>query len=446
MIDGIKTKFIDIPNQSLLDWRLSVSERNSDYTESKKIKYKGLNFNRKDGKFFIEGSLHTFFNNGLHNYNDFTYTDLVNTVKQLKTLFGINPEKVLLSNVEFGVNIILPYPPEKIINSLVIHKGEAFNKIPYSITKGTGAGVEVIHKNYIIKIYDKGAQNDLEQFILRIEIKAIKMAFFQYYRIPIQTLNDLINIANLKALDVILVNMINECLIVDPAILVQENIIESDKLILANGSNANYWKQLLPNSKQYPKENKDPEYKRHRKKYYKEYERFENVLNKYNSDSKKQIIKLTGDKLTDLKNHAEIIIEGDKLTDPKQAKGTNSPLVYNVNLYQDKIKICPVTKLEIRNQKECSKFLSIQGIKFYYKNDSKTFQLLEKRLSKKWQLETIETKIKEIAHSIRNEYFNPKNDPRNNTKNAIFRVLKHPTLFNNIQLIDERKKRIAGLM
>ncbi len=314
MICGIKTKFITISKQSKLDWDLKVNEITGEEKPTKTYSINGLTFINKDGKTYLKGCLQTFFNNGLNlnNYKDFTYTDLVSTIKQIEKKININPAEVFLSNVEFGINIILPYSPENVINSLVIHKCEPFNKIPKSITKGLGSGVECQYKNYIIKIYDKGARCKQKQKILRIEIKAIKMAFFQHYNIPIQTLNNLLNIDSLKALGKILVNAINECLIVEPNLLIQENICESDRLILSNGSNAKYWLNLKPKSKDYPNKNKDKEYKRKRKKYYNELEHFENIISKYQQlNIKEQIIKLSRDKLTDL-----LTITRNKLADP----------------------------------------------------------------------------------------------------------------------------------
>lgn len=430
MIDGIKTKDIQIPNQNLLDWSISVNEKDGEILPqfARIAKYKGLMFINKKDKTYLKGSLHKFFNDGLHNYNDFNFSDLVRTINRLQELFSINPAKVYLENLEFGVNIILPFTPDKVINSLVIHKGEPFKTVASKYTGGKGSAVECVHGNYIIKIYDKGTQYDQNQNILRIEIKAIKMAYFQFYKIPIETLADLLKTDNLQGLSRLLLKMVNDCLFVDPSLLFQENINEPDKLILARGSNANYWNQLKPKSKNFEKGNKDPDYNRTHKKYYKELGRFENLLNKYESNLKTQIVKLTGDKLTDLLKVElleptkggdkltdlielpQYINEGDKLTDLNQSGGTNSPLVYSVNLSLPKNRVCPVTGLDISMQKDSSKFLSIAGIKYYYLNDEKTFQLLEKRLSNKWQSENLFTRITEIAHSIRNEFNNPKHN------------------------------------
>jgi len=108
-------------------------------------------------------------------------------------------------------------------------------------------------------------------------------------------------------------------------------------------------------------------------------------------------------------------------------------------------KQCLVTGLDISMQKITSKFMSISGIKFYKKNYPEIYKELKKRLSDKWKNESLEIRFKEIAHSIRNEYFNKLNNSRNNTKRSINKILSMPSLFDNRLLIDKRKLQIAGM-
>ncbi len=60
-------------------------------------------------------------------------------------------------------------------------------------------------------------------------------------------------------------------------------------------------------------------------------------------------------------------------------------------------------------QKEESHFLYTTGVEFCRLNDPNTYEGLERRLSPKWDQAKIEIRNREIAHSIRNEYFNEKN-------------------------------------
>ncbi|MBK6821528.1 MAG: hypothetical protein IPG87_00430 [Saprospiraceae bacterium] len=56
--------------------------------------YKNLDFEIfKNGAVYLKGSLHVFWNDGIHNYNDFGIEGLKTVLKELETKFGIIPEK-----------------------------------------------------------------------------------------------------------------------------------------------------------------------------------------------------------------------------------------------------------------------------------------------------------------------------------------------------------------
>jgi hypothetical protein len=68
-------------------------------------------------------------------------------------------------------------------------------------------------------------------------------------------------------------------------------------------------------------------------------------------------------------------------------------------------KFCKLTGIEIHNQRKNSFLLSHGGLKYIRKHHPERYKDLEKRfLSGKWTNETPQTKIKEIAHNIRNRY------------------------------------------
>lgn len=309
MIDGIKTGNINIPIQKELDWTISVNENTGEVKNTKTAKYNGLLFIDKGNWLYFKGSLHNYFNSGMHNYNDFTYTDLENTVDDLNVRFGIDTNRTRLENVEFGVNIELPYSPNIIIDSLVLHKGKPFNKFTI------GRGVECNHTQYFIKVYNKGHQYELEKNLLRVEIKVIKMQYFKVRKIPIETIDDLLNRATLEALGKLLAQTIDEVLFTDLNLIKNDNLNDKEQLIIARGSNPKYWENLKPNSEKFPQGNKDPKYKRQRKNYYKELEQFEMILIKH-SKLKTEIVKKVASKFTDLNS----------------TKRTILPLAYSVNL------------------------------------------------------------------------------------------------------------------
>ena len=107
-------------------------------------------------------------------------------------------------------------------------------------------------------------------------------------------------------------------------------------------------------------------------------------------------------------------------------------------------KTCPVTQLDISMQPRNSKFLSYTGVKWYFEHDRKTYEkILEPRLTENCKRKEPIIQFKEIAHSIRNEDSNP----RNNTKRAVKKLLEDKnSLFNNMQLIDKNKLREIGMV
>ena len=73
-------------------------------------------------KLRIEGSLHTFKNQGKHNYDDFSYTDICNVIEELGQICLFDPRKAILHNLEIGVNITPPIETSNILNSLMMHR------------------------------------------------------------------------------------------------------------------------------------------------------------------------------------------------------------------------------------------------------------------------------------------------------------------------------------
>ena len=159
---------------------------------------------------------------------------------------------------------------------------------------------------------------------------------------------------------------------------------------------------------------------------------FENLIGKHSTSSlKERVDSLLQTKLDEI----ETMIENDVLTGeetpktvylpghsrtvvtlPTRIRGSLTSKTGSENVKN--VKVCPVTGLDISMQRKESRFLGITGIKFYMKHDPPVRDELLGRLSSRWEKAPLEVKIKEIAHSIRNEYYNP----RNNAKRALTRL------------------------
>ena len=134
------------------------------------------------------GSLHTFYNEGLHNHNDFNFNAFKESLNTLYNDLGIRPKNLRILHLEWGFNIKPPRVTNYILDSLLQH-------CSVNITTGIDCKIEgkytqFKHANFILKIYNKGKQFKLEIELMRIEIKQTNWS--KYRAKGISTLQDFI--------------------------------------------------------------------------------------------------------------------------------------------------------------------------------------------------------------------------------------------------------------
>ncbi|MEZ4901846.1 MAG: hypothetical protein R2822_08840 [Spirosomataceae bacterium] len=239
MIDGLKIfgalgDVEELKKNPLLDWKLQVHERTG-VIESQSAEIAGLRFLIKNKFVRVNGSLHKYANEGLHNHDDFGVDRVANVVEDLWERFGISQNSPL-NNIEFGVNVCTPFPPKKFLERLICHKGKPFvekfeNEASYH---------QCEHEHFCIKIYDKGAMYHLPYNVLRFEIKATKMQFFATKGILLKKLGDLGNDRNYHRLGAVLREYFDEILVDEPTI-VADTLKESQRKILDVGRNPKTW-------------------------------------------------------------------------------------------------------------------------------------------------------------------------------------------------------------
>ena len=344
--------------------------------------YKGLEFNIYDitkstpyHRITIEGSLHKYWNNGAHNFNDFNISAIIDVQKDLKDKFNIDFINCILRQLEIGINIFPPEITKKILRYCLLHKTSELKSI---FTKDEGNYKQTKNQRHFIKLYDKrthyinkGFEIDTE--IFRIEKKWSKMV--ELNDKGIYTLNDLINhdLLNFKS---DLLNLWNDVLFYDWQCLkdLKHNI---------SYSNVNYWLEL--------KEANYDNFKYHRKT-------LNNLIKKQPNNLKKQIADLISNKV-DLLN-----IKTTQINPLYIGLKTVVSTIENTDKNRFK---CLVTGLNISMQKSNSFLLSHTGLKYYYKTDRKVFYEVKRRyLSNKWIKANHQKQITEIAHNIRNTYNN----------------------------------------
>lgn len=334
--------------------------------------YKGLEFKiYNNGTITLSGSLHKYWNNGSHNYNDFDFNAFTAVLSDLKSKFDIQYQNCILKCLEVGINIIPPIPTNQILDYCFLHKTKPFES---KFNSDEGNYKQVQHSQYIIKIYNKALHYkskgfDIQTEILRFEIKYIKM----------QKLNER-GIYNLKDLfEYGLQNFKVEVLTEFNNILFYDNTIKSESKLLVKYKNPLYWIELLERGT-------ISNFQYHRKQ-----------LKKITSTSSKNIQLQTAEIMS---KKIDFLNSNTTQIDPLIILSKH---VVSHNQITAKNTLCKVTGFNISMQKDNSILLSHTGLKYYYKTDRKIFeQLKRKYLSKQWSGANFETQIKEIAHNIRN--------------------------------------------
>lgn len=224
----------------------TVNRNGNKVTPSKKAFYNGLEFKIYDtGTITITGSLHKYWNNGTHNYNDFKLEAVMWVLNDLKTKFDIDLEQCVLKCLEIGINITPTTETNTILDNCFLHKTKSF---AWQKNSDEGKYIQAEHSQYIIKIYNKALHYKSQGFkidneIMRFEIKYTKMQ--KLNERGIFSLQDLINYG--------LHNFKKDLLMEWQNVLYYDNTIQIDPLSKKKNtillySNPKYWTGLLANN------------------------------------------------------------------------------------------------------------------------------------------------------------------------------------------------------
>lgn len=253
MFDFFKTSVKEInprelTNNPLLNFNITVDSEGA--VISRIAKYLNLKIKIINETYInINGSIHKYYNNGLHNYNNFTIINLVEAFSDLSLKFGINPYNTLLHNLEFGVNVIVPYPTNEVLNSIISYKGKEYEVERYN---GKGYLLRFTFDHYELKIYNKGLRYEQSKNILRFEIKVRRMAYFENRNILIKNLADLLNTDIYSKLALALLCSFNDIVFYDCSISLK-GLPQREKTVLINGRNPKYWTGLKEQGKEIKK-------------------------------------------------------------------------------------------------------------------------------------------------------------------------------------------------
>ena len=254
MIDYIKlssrlntTQIADLKNRIDFNgsYNESTGELESILPTGKRVSYRSIGseknilFKIKE-KGYIEasGSLHKYYNDGKHNYNQFGRKEGEIALKRLIVVSGLKLPYFKVDSVEVGLNLMPPIPSDEIINNALMYKRKPF-EAKYCSDEGNYRQATL--SEYWVKLYNKRLHyeiqgHDIGHEILRFELKINKMRVLAKYKIF--TLEDLMNSIEDIARD-LLPKAWKEVLLYDPTMNKQ---IKEKTLQYAN---INFWRGIV---------------------------------------------------------------------------------------------------------------------------------------------------------------------------------------------------------
>ena len=238
MLDLLKFKITDeiqintIWNNELLEY-VGKSERLyiDEIKEKQTKRYKNFYFVKHLNRLEVSDSIHYFYNDGLHNADDFYIEDCISAIIQIQNVFNIDLNKCQLINLEYGVNINPLINVTELIQSLIYHEKRQFTR-PTTYFSFKLAGNEAYKQ---IKAYDKGVQFPQQcENTFRFEVRSRQAKFI--HSLGLFTLQDLTNISNY---DVLITSLLKEW----------DNILLFDlsKDIDTKFINTSFWEDILKN-------------------------------------------------------------------------------------------------------------------------------------------------------------------------------------------------------
>ena len=255
MIDWVKIRvqsfdFNSILEHSDLDFVEQVSRKTGEVSQNRiEARYKGLTFVLIERKHLeLTGSLHKFFNaisspsitnpEG-YNWNEYSFSDLKETIQWLCNFLDLEPEQFRIHNIEIGVNINHPdLSPNLILNGLLQFSTKPWIDMP----SGTNViGKQAILGNYRVKFYDKGTQAKIPDPILRYEIKVRKMVHLQ--SIGINSFVDLLDLSKFRQLGKMLMDSVSKVHLYQTGIDCQA-LTPSSKKFYRDSRHPTYWNDL----------------------------------------------------------------------------------------------------------------------------------------------------------------------------------------------------------
>ena len=475
MIDGITLSNIPIEavtNSDILEFKPMGNREEA--------RYNGLIISKSETSCRLRGSIHKYFNGGEHNYNDFTLLDFVNALNDLCRTINIEPQTIRLTGFEIGVNLDVNNI-DRVLDSILLYN----NAEP---TKRKGI-TRFVFAEYEVKIYKKELKGYKPK--LRFELalrrsrktKSILSNYLKKHKskeyISCNTLSDLTSSLIWQIYSQELLTVFDDIVMVDTDHLNLSELSKKNRELVTSGLAPGYWVRDWSNRMT-----------RNRR-----LKRFKDILNS-SSTLKEELREQISSKIKELINIETKPLYGSnfnvKINDsynipfivPTYSKRntqnvTFSPFVeikedsknetfspfVEVEEKRQSVTFSPIDKKDNRNtsintteehthkERRCrvtnlsleigikqNEVLSTKGVKYYYQNERELYgTVLYPRLSQRMRSKPLNKQFEAIAHSLRNERSNPRNNLKRDLRNLEQGV---PMLFCFTEMLRSDKKLI----
>lgn len=183
----------------------------------------------------VKCSLHKYWHDG-ENHSNYTFPELVATIESLQNIFGIDPKKAIIRNLEFGANLALSYcNASEFVTNCMLHSTKTFSS---ELFEGRGKLKRFCYWQHDVKAYDKGLHFLLSYDMFRFEKKLKKMESF-----GLVTLQDLTKPEIIEKAKKALRGLARELIVSEPNIKIS-SLSKPQKRLVTDWSNPNYLENL----------------------------------------------------------------------------------------------------------------------------------------------------------------------------------------------------------
>ncbi|WP_052461205.1 hypothetical protein [Psychroserpens mesophilus] len=334
---------------------------------------------------------HYYFNDNLHNANDFTVLNCIKVLTEIKDVFGFPAEELIILNIEFGINFLSPIDCTDLISYSIYHEKNEFinssdslrfSKISFKHNKDGKA-----NKYKQIKFYAKGLQfpdySDINNSRFEIKSKERKyiksLGIYNYSDLlRLETFNTLAQTLRLEFRKVLILDIDNN----------GQNLTIKELSKLNEYRNSYKWVKALQGSRNL--------FNKYKQEYFK-------LLDKTGNNLHSNLYTIINDKLRGLLKPCAIS------TPLNKEKPSAISDVYIIgNCTQPNLKRCPITGIDLFREKPGSKYIKTKTIKHLMKHNVEVYRnLCSIHIPNNGKKPKYESNIvSHLRKQIRNRYYN----------------------------------------